>query len=50
MTTESKANIWRQYNALSPPVAQAAIRSKAEVLLLLFYCYMYFPLFVGALC
>ena len=35
---------------LSPPVALAAVRSKAMVLLLLIYCLMYFPLFVGALC
>ena len=30
--------------------AKAAVRSKAVVLLLLIYCLMYFPLFVGALC
>ena len=35
---------------LSPPVAWTAVRSKAVVLLLLSYCLMYFPLFVGALC
>ena len=32
------------------PLAKAAVRSKAVVLLLLIYCLMYFPLFVGALC
>ena len=35
---------------LSPPVAKAAIRSKAVVLLLLIYCFMYLPLFVDVLC
>ena len=35
---------------LSPPVAWAAVHSKAVVLLLLIYCLMYFPLFVGVLC
>ena len=35
---------------LSPPVAWAAVPSKAVVLLLLIYCLMYFPLFVGVLC
>ena len=35
---------------LSPPVAYAAALSKAVVLLLLIYCLMYFPLFVGVLC
>ena len=33
-----------------PPVAYAAVRPKAVVLLLLIYCLMYFPLFVGVLC
>ena len=33
-----------------PPVAWAAVRSKAVVLLLFIYCLMYFPLFVGVLC
>ena len=32
------------------PVAKAAVRSEAVVLLLLLYCLMYFPLFVGGLC
>ena len=32
------------------PVAWAAVRSKAVILLLLFYCLMYFPSFVGVLC
>ena len=31
-------------------MAWAAVRSKAVVLLLLIYCLMYFPLFVGVLC
>ena len=35
---------------LSPPVAKAAVRSKAVVMLLLIYCLMCFPLFVGVLC
>ena len=38
---------------LSPPplpVALAAVCSKVVVLLLLIYCLMYFPLFVGVLC
>ena len=35
---------------LSPAVAQAAVCSKVVVLLLLIYCLMYFPLFVGVLC
>ena len=33
-----------------PSVAQAAVHSKAVGLLLLIYCLMYFPLFVGVLC
>ena len=35
---------------LSPPMALAAVRSKAMVLLLLIYRLIYFPLFVGVLC
>ena len=31
-------------------MVKATVRSKAVVLLLLFYCLMYFPLFVGVLC
>ena len=31
-------------------MAKAAVRSKVVVLLLLIYCLMYFPLFVGVLC
>ena len=46
-TTEYRAKIWCQYNAFKPPVAQAAVRSKAVVLFLLIYCLMCFPLFVG---
>ena len=48
-TAESKANIWYQYNAFKPPpLAKAAVRSKAMVLLLMistpivgsYYCSM----------
>ena len=35
---------------LSPPVAWAAVHSKAVVLLLFIYCLMCFPLFMGVLC
>ena len=35
---------------LNPPLAKAAVRSKAAVLLLLIHCLMYFPLCVGVLC
>ena len=35
---------------LSRSVALVAVRSKVVVLLLLIYCLMYFPLFVGVLC
>ena len=35
---------------LSPPVTQAAVRSKVVVLSLLIYCLRYLPLFVGVLC
>ena len=31
-------------------MANSAVRSKAMVLVLLIYCLMYFPLFVGVLC
>ena len=48
-------NLGRKFGAsklhLSPPppplVALTAVRSKAAVLLLLIYCFMYLPLFVG---
>ena len=49
-------NLGRRFGAskmhLSPMVAYAAVRSKAVVLLLLVYCFMYppLPLFVGVLC
>ena len=33
-----------------PPAANAVVCSKAVVLLLLLYCFMYLPLFVGVLC
>ena len=35
---------------LNHPVPWAAVPSKAVVLLLLIYCFMYFPLIVGVLC
>ena len=35
---------------IKPQVAWAAVRSKVVVLLLLIYCLMHFPLFVGVLC
>ena len=34
---------------IEPPVAWAAFHSKAVVLMLLIYCLIYFPLFVGVL-
>ena len=49
-TTESRAKIWGQKNAFKPPEAEAAVCSKAVVLVLLIYCLMYFPLFVEVLC
>ena len=53
-TTESSPRIWYQYNAFKPPppfpVAYAAVRSKATVLLLLIYCLLSLPLFDGVLC
>ena len=33
-----------------PIGSQAAVRSKAVVLLLFIYCFMYYPLLVGLLC
>ena len=48
---EQQQSLGRRFSAskvhLSPLVAQAAVRSKAVVLLLLIYSFMYFPLFVG---
>ena len=40
------------FKYLSPPflVATTDVHSKAVVLLMLIYCFMYFPLFVGVLC
>ena len=35
---------------LSPLLALTAVRSKAVVLLLMIYCLLLLPLFVGALC
>ena len=47
-TTDCRAKIWYQYNALNPPppapVAWAAVRSKAVVLLLLICCLLLLPL------
>ena len=49
-----KWNLGRIFGAgkmhFSPLVAKAAVRPKAVVLLLLIYCFMYFPLLVGILC
>ena len=54
MRAKEHQNIWLRYGAskmhLSPSVAKAAVRYKAVFLLLLIYCLMYVPLFVGALC
>ena len=36
-TTESRAKNWRQQNEFTPPVAEAAVRSKAVVLLSLIH-------------
>ena len=51
-TTKSRAKSLRWLIHLTPPlpVAKAVVGSKAVVLLLLSYCLMYFPLFVGVLC
>ena len=43
-TAESRAKIWYQLNALRPPVALAAARSQAVVLLLLIRCWLLLPL------
>ena len=43
-TAESRARIWCQWNAFGPPVACAAVRSKAVVLLLLTFCLLLLPL------
>ena len=50
--TESRANLALVKCIYPPPphVAYVAVHSKAVVLLLLLYCLMYFPLFVGVLC
>ena len=44
------ANNWYHLNAFKPPVASAAVRSKAVIMLLLVYCLLLLPLFVMALC
>ena len=50
-TTESRVKIWHQKKIhLRPSLVQAAVRSKAVVLLLLIYCLMHLQLFVGVLC
>ena len=41
---ESRAKIWCQSGAFGPPVAWAAVRSKAVVLLLLTFCLVLLPL------
>ena len=40
----------KQFCVLTTTESRAAVCSKAVVLLLLIYCLMYFPLFVGILC
>ena len=51
ITTESTARFGASIMHLSPPLAYAAVSSKVVVLLLLLnYCFMYLPLFVGVLC
>ena len=50
-TTESRAKIWRQYNAFKPPPPPPPRWLRLLfVLMLLIYCFNYFPLFVGVLC
>ena len=49
-TTESRAKIWHDQMHLSPTVTKAAVRSELLVPLLLFYCLLLLPLFVGVLC
>ena len=52
-TAESRAKIWRWWNAVKHPlplVAWAAVHSRAVVLLLLVSCFVCFPLFAGVLC
>ena len=46
---ESSAKIWSVKINLSPLVAQAAVRSKAVILLLLIHCLLLLPLFAGGL-
>ena len=41
--------LWYQENAFKLPVAYADVRSKAMVLLLLIYCLLLLPFFVGVL-
>ena len=43
-TAESRAKIWYQWDAFKSPVAWAAVRSKAVVLLLLTFCLILLPL------
>ena len=51
---KQQQNLWRRFGSskmhLSLPVASAAVHSKAVVLLLLIYCLLLLPLFVGVLC
>ena len=49
-TTESRAKFWHDLMQLSPPVTKAAVHSELLVTLLLFYCLLLLPLFVGVLC
>ena len=50
-TTESGVKVWRMQNLFKPPslVAWEDVCSKAVILLLLIYCLICFPLFVGFL-
>ena len=43
-TAASRAKIWYQLNAFKPPVAYAAVRSKAVVLLLLTLLFIVTPI------
>ena len=55
---QQQQNLGRRFSASKmhlspspfPAVAYVAVRSKAVIRLLLIYCLMHFPLFVGVLC
>ena len=49
-TSESRRTFSASKMHLSPPMANAADRSKAVVLLMLIYCLLYFQLFFKVLC